>query len=66
MRYHRVLVVHSFADALMKGRIKRILRNPSLESLAFDHFAIIDKSRGSAHVAELDRLADIGHDPQAR
>ena len=49
----------------MKGRIDRIAQEPSLESVAFDHVAIIDKTSGSASVANLDRLTEIGQDPTA-
>lgn len=65
MNYRRVLLVHSFADAGMASRLEQIASDPRLDEVEFAHLAIVDHGRGSARVAEHDRLADLAMEPGA-
>jgi hypothetical protein len=55
---HRILVVHSFADAGMAGRIRQAETNPVLKDIEFRHIAVMDPARGSPRITRLDSLYD--------
>jgi hypothetical protein len=62
MAYERVVMIHSFADEGMEARLRQIASNPDLDSVRFEHLAVIDRSKGSALIAELDSLERFEHD----
>ena len=45
MVFHRVLVLHSFADRGRDARIRQIEFNPALKDIEFSHVAAIDHGR---------------------
>jgi hypothetical protein len=56
LQLHRILVLHSFADAGMTGRIRQAETNPALKKIEFRHVAVIDDARGNPLVTRLDSL----------
>jgi hypothetical protein len=62
MRKNRVLILHSYKDGGYQARLQQIANNPALDGILFQHCCVIDRSRSSARIAELDRLADQSGD----
>lgn len=62
MSKSRVLILHSFKDKGYETRLQQIVNNPDLDGISFQHCCVIDHSRPSARITELDRLADEGED----